>query len=273
MPPVGSLGPDEVYVPAGWFRVGDDPSAYGALPAAWIWVDAFVMRRFPITNREYIAFLEDLVQMGEDRTALQLAPRAADINERQGALLFQHGPAGGLGVRAVSGEAGSDPLGPVVMIPHAAAEAYARWLSERTNVQWRLPGEIEWEKAARGVDGRRYPWGDFLDPTWACTREAHPVQPGLALVDTHRVDESPYGVRGMGGNVREWCADVFQREGPSMIDGRATIRVARNREVLRVVRGGCWADIGESGARSARREGIPATVRAPWLGFRLVRSL
>jgi serine/threonine protein kinase/formylglycine-generating enzyme required for sulfatase activity len=268
MPRRGSLGRDDLYVPAGWCRIGAQDRAHGALDWTWVWVDAFVIRRFPVTNAEYIAFLEDLVQLGQERKALEYAPREPDGQNHHGALLFQRRSSGGFGSTS-----GADPLGPVVMIPHHAAEAYAEWLSGRTGLPWRLPGELEWEKAARGVDGRKYPWGDHFDPTRAGCRETHPLQPSIALVDTHPVDESPFGVRGMGGNVRDWCADVFLREGPPMPDGRATISPARNREILRVCRGGSWAESGEDGAAVTRREGLPAHARAPWLGFRLVRSV
>jgi len=273
LPGRGTLGRDDIFVPAGWMRVGEDARAHGTLAGGWVWLDSFVVRRFPVTNAEYIAFLEDLVQLGQERTALQYAPRSSGGPGSQGTLLFERESSGGFGMGGAADHAAKDPFGPVVMVPHAAAEAYAAWLADRTGQPWRLPGELEWEKAAGGVDGRTYPWGDYFDPTWACSRETHPLDPQMVLVDTHPVDESPYGVRGMGGNTRDWCADVYHREGPPTPHGRATIRAAHNREVLRVVRGGSWADIGEDGARVARREGIPADVRAPWLGFRLVRSV
>ena len=272
LPRRGSLGRDDLYVPAGWFRAGVQSRSHGALRVQWVWADAFVVRRFPVSNAEYIAYLEDLVQLGQERLALQYAPRAAGGREGPGAMLFRRRTGGGFQADSGAGHATSDPLGPVVQVPHAAAEAFAGWLARRTGQAWRLPGELEWEKAARGVDGRTYPWGDYFDPTWARTRETHPLDPHLALVDTHPVDESPYGVRGLGGNVRDWCADVFHREGPPTPQGHATIRVARNREVLRVNRGGSWADLGAEGATTSRRDGLAADARAPWLGFRLVRS-
>ena len=226
------------------------------------------MRRFPVTNAEYLKFLEDLVGLGHEQEALAYAPHEAILGDRHGVVPHQRSSSGGFGLTATA-----DPRAPVVMIPHAAAEAYARWYAERTGLPWRLPGELEWEKAARGVDGRRFPWGERFDPTWANCRETRPFEPELALVDTHPVDVSPYGVRGMGGNIREWCADLFLREGPPMPQQRATVAVAHNREAVRVVRGGGWADNGEEGAITSRRESVPADARAPWLGFRLVRSV
>ena len=77
----------------------------------------------------------------------------------------------------------------------------------------------------------------------------------------------------MGGNTRDWCADVFHRDGPRLTQRRAIIEVARNREELRVDRGGSWAEGGEDGTRVTRREAMPVDARAPWLGVRLARSL
>lgn len=268
LPRLGSIERGHCVVPAGWCVVGDSARRSGALAPARVWVDSFVMQRFPVTNAEYLTFLEDLVSLGEERRALELAPRpSARQGERRG-VVFERSPSGGF-----ESVAGADPLGPVVMIPHTGAEAYAAWYAQRTGLAWRLPGELEWEKAARGVDGRRYPWGDAFDPTHANCRETRPLAPELALNDTHPVDVSPYGVRGLGGNVRDWCADVFLRDGPPMLRERSSVAVARNRESIRVVRGGSWAHNGAEGATAWARESLPADARAPWLGFRLVRSL
>ncbi len=270
LPRRGSLGRDDVYVPSGWFRTGMPERARSALAPAWVWVDSFVVRRFPVTNQDYIAFLEDLVQLGHEREALHYAPREQGVHGVEGALLLRRRIDGGFRVGGSSYLA--DPLAPVVMVPHDAAVAYAQWMARRVNLPWRLPGELEWEKAARGTDARRYPWGDHFDPTWANCRDTRPDHPSLALVDTFPVDESPYGVRGMGGNVRDWCADVFHREGPLTPDGQATIRVSTDGQALRVDRGGCWAEVGTEGAATSRREATPTDGRAPWIGFRLARS-
>ena len=64
------------------------------------------------------------------------------------------------------------PEWPVVQVDWHGAAAYLAWWAERTGRPWRLPGELEWEKAARGIDGRFYPWGDFLDPSWCRMRDS-----------------------------------------------------------------------------------------------------
>jgi serine/threonine-protein kinase len=65
------------------------------------------------------------------------------------------------------------PDWPILMITAHQAQAYLRWRSARSGRAYRLPSELEWEKAARGVDGRRYPWGDRLDPTFCVMMDSH----------------------------------------------------------------------------------------------------
>jgi formylglycine-generating enzyme required for sulfatase activity len=94
---------------------------------------------------------------------------------------------------------------PVVGVCHADAEAYATW------VKMRLPTELEWEKAARGTDGRNYPWGDEFDVNRCNTWEAGHGD----TVPVRQYDgkgDSPYGCCGMVGNVQEWTATTVEEE-------------------------------------------------------------
>ena len=75
-PPAGSVRTGEVYVPAGWFRAGGDPEALNALPACRLWLDGFVIREAPVTNAEYLEFVNDLVARGDEAGALRAAPGA-----------------------------------------------------------------------------------------------------------------------------------------------------------------------------------------------------
>ena len=140
--------------------------------------------------------------------------------------------------------------------------AYAGWLADREGLPWRLLGELEWEKAARGVDGRHYPWGDRFDPTFCCVLESHEGRPLPAVVDSYPIDESPYGVRGMAGNVADWCANTWQRDHVGPVEG----------EGMRACRGGWWVG-SPANARAAMRNRDAPEFRDAILGFRLVRSL
>ena len=83
-------------------------------------------------------------------------------------------------------------------ISHGDAVAFSAWRSLRDGVTYRLPSEREWEKAARGTDGRVFPWGDRFDPSLCHMRYTRPGRPRPAPVGFVATDESPYGVRGHG---------------------------------------------------------------------------
>jgi serine/threonine-protein kinase len=161
----------------------------------------------------------------------------------------------------------------VVLVEWRAAIAYARWLAARTGLPWRLPDELEREKAARGSDGRRCPWGDHLDATFACVAESHTAEPARASVHAYPLDESPYGVRGLAGNVRDWCGNVWLESGPLVAEGRLRVEEAAPDDPgHRALRGGAWAST-LAYSRSATRFGNrPAMVRAV-LGFRVTRPV
>jgi eukaryotic-like serine/threonine-protein kinase len=140
-----------------------------------------------------------------------------------------------------------------------SAEAYARWLSEREGRVWRLPSEIEWEKAGRGTDGRVYPWGDHFDATFCKMRDSRPGLPFAEPIGAFPADVSPYGVRDLAGGVADWC----------IADERRTA----SREPREVVsRGGAWCDWAID-CRLASRRRYLATEHAARVGVRLARDL
>ena len=106
-----------------------------------------------------------------------------------------------------------DPNTPVTCIDWYAATQYAKWKSIQDGRRWRLPWGVEWEKAARGVDGRHFPWGDFMEPSWCATLETGCATP--QPIDSFPIDHSPYGVRGMAGNVSDWVLDSYNYPIPS----------------------------------------------------------
>jgi formylglycine-generating enzyme required for sulfatase activity len=92
----------------------------------------------------------------------------------------------------------------VVYISWDDAVVYCRWLAKTTKKPYRLPTEAEWEKAARGTDGRIYPWGNKWDAKRCNTSEDGPGK--TTPVGAYPAGASPYGLLDMTGNVWEWCA-------------------------------------------------------------------
>ena len=163
---------------------------------------------------------------------------------------------------------------PVTMIDCHCATSYAQWFSLHTGQSWRLPFELEWEKSARGVDGRIYVWGNEFDPSWACMRFSH--QDGMRMTTIHDfpLDKSVYGVRGMMGNVRDWTGSIYTGDGPAVHGGLVEHKISSLIEGAagRVVKGGGWASSSRS-IRSDVRSYSRESDRFIDLGFRLVRSL
>jgi serine/threonine-protein kinase len=273
MLPSGMLDADDCYVPGGWYISGGaDTPGSGNLPRRRVWVDAFVIRRFPATNKQWIAFLDDLVRRGLEAEALAFAPRERSGTPGDaGSPVYGRHPDGTFFLREDAEGDLWQPEWPVMLINWNSARAYAQWEAERTGLPWRLPGEFEWEKAARGVDGRTLPWGNHLDPTFTNMRDSRSDRPMPAAVDSFPVDESPYGVRGMAGNVRDFCIDVYQADGPQLVDGRAQ-PPALEEGSKRTLRGGAFPAY-ERSAGIAFRLGDSGEGRIPYAGARLCRSV
>ena len=274
LPQPGELGPDDCYVPGGWFESGGDPVLPMALPAKRVWVDSMVIRRFPVTNRDYLVFLNDLVQQGRAQEALKWVPRERSGHPDQpGQVVYGRTSDGRF---ALTPDADGDLWDldwPVMMVDWACSAAYARWEAERTGQPWGLPGELAWEKAARGVDGRTYPWGNQADPSWALSRDGHPGRMLPARIRSHPVDESVYGVRGMAGNIRDWCG------GPPLSEALDTTlhRVAPVPSLdtaleVRSLRGGGWGNSSML-LRSSYRYLSDARLRTDCVGFRIARPV
>jgi serine/threonine-protein kinase len=269
LPEARELAADDVLIPAGWCPTGGDPNAAGTLPARRVWVDAFVMRRFPVTHGAWLEWLNALVAAGREAEALERVPKATAAVEGD-AGLYDRDPVSGRFSLPAGGPWGPDH--PVCNVDWASADAYAAWVAAQTGLPWRLPGELEWEKAARGVDGRSLPWGQNHDFSWCVTAESHAGPPAPAPVDSYPDDVSPYGVRGLGGGVRDWVLEEFAPEGPKVTpDGLAIVAPPRPDAATHGTRGGAWSLPAWVSCAACR--GYHPSIRLADLGFRLVRPL
>ena len=274
LPLEGELGPDDVYVPAGFCWIGGDAEAPDSLAGRRAWIDGFVLRRFPVTNREYLGFLDDLLARGREDEARLACPRSqlgmADAASER--AVYARDPAGRFVLAGDEASARWELDWPVALIDWPSAAAYARWLAERTGQPWRLANELEREKAARGADGRAYPWGDHPDATFACVLESHVGAPARVVVDSYPADEGPYGARGLSGNSRDWCGNVWRREGPPGLGERVILEEAASDDMeYRAVRGGGWSSALNL-ARAAVRFGLQPGMRRATVGLRVARS-
>lgn len=257
LPKEGELQPDEVYVPEGWAIVGGS-EGHGALPRRRVWCDGFVIQRYPITIGEWAEFLLDLVSQG----------RLKEARARSQARLHT--------LPALKPEDGSRDWAelpaevlrcPVQHVSQSDADAYVAWRSARDGVDWRLPSEVEWEKAARGVDGRRLPWGARLDPALAHI-EGSVRTPGDHPVGQWPGDRSVYGVCDLVGGVSDRTATPF-RGAPEQLDAsdpaRPPARVSMVSKGGRATLRGSWV------LPEARHE-LPVRARTMFIGLRLARS-
>ncbi len=156
---------------------------------------------------------------------------------------------------------------PVVCVTWYEAAAYCRWLSVQTGMDFRLPSEAEWEKAARGTDGRIYPWGNIWVSGRAQSGESGQGFPGL--VGRYRAGASPYGAMDMAGNVMEWTRSAYRDYPYDPNDGREAEQHQAHERIT--LRGGAWVHYQEDlrvtkrDAREPDEDGGYAT------GFRIAR--
>ena len=246
------LGPDFELVPAGPCILGGDALAHGAPDRRVVHVGELAVARDPVTCGEYLVFLNSLAE-SDAEAAERRVPR---IGRDEGHYWHRDPDTGSYVLPPIEdGRMKWQPRYPVFGVSYEDALAYIEWRAASTGERLRLPHEDEWEKAARGVDGRFFPWGDHFDPTFCkmkTSRDAPYPQP--EEVGAFATDRSPYGMRDMAGGVRElcWTSDAGER--------------------LPVMRGGCWHDTGLFCRVAFRHVTKPDFVNTG-LGFRLVKEL
>jgi formylglycine-generating enzyme required for sulfatase activity len=243
-PRLDPLAPAMCAVPYGPFTMGmsEEEAAragkrYG-IPVAWmrkscpeheVLVDAFEIGRQPVTEMEWAVFLRDT----------GVAERPAHWRDTTAPPYRRSHPVHG--------------------VPWHAVLLYTEWLSERTGAHYRVPTEAEWEKAARGTDGRIFPWGSRFEASRCNTREGGVGN--TTPVGIYTAGASPWGALDIAGNVEEYTADLYwPYPGSTLEDG--------DYGAYRITRGGCYA-LDADLARGDRRHG---DVNARCIGFRLARS-
>jgi serine/threonine-protein kinase len=247
------IGKDFVYVPGGPFATGGDKDVTAPAPRADMHVDDFFIARYEVTLAEYLEFLDHVSRRQGTAEAQRRVPRMAP-DEGYYWQLAQRG----------SMSETWDPKWPVFAVSWDDAAAYCDWQTQRARergeaVEVRLPTDAEWEKAARGVDGRFFPWGNHFDWSFALGHESRAEGAGRAefpaAVGAFVKDESPYGVRDMAGSMREWGQESRGTGG-----------------AIKAVSGGAWTSPGTRIFRAAGRDGEVSTQVYTHVGFRLVRA-
>jgi len=228
-------GSEMVYIPAGDFIMGsNDKNAPGnEQPAHRVYLDAFWIDRTEVTNAQFHRFVRETGYRSEDEQA-------------------------GFGFSWKNFYMAGQDRYPVRWVNWGDAAAYARWAGKS------LPTEAQWEKAARGTDGRRYPWGNLWKSNYLNLADCFCV---VGPVGNFPAGASPYGVLDMAGNVREWCADYYDPNIYSHSPRRNPIGPPAGE--ARVCRGGSFGS-GPQGFRVTIRERVLPNRGDDRTGFRCV---
>jgi sulfatase modifying factor 1 len=231
--PIRAIEPKMVRVPEGWFWMGCELGRDDEKPVHRVWLDAFELAIFQVTNEEYACFLAAIAY-----------PEPRCWNDSS----FHH------------------PKMPVVALSWQEAVAYCEWLSGTTGKTYRLPNEAEWERAARGgAEGSLYSWGNAppeLVPDYAIRWKSGPEPVGL-------YPPNAYGLYNLGDNVHEWCADWYDASyyaSSAERNPRGPVSGTR-----RASRGGSWRHHIKV-SRTAARSSIPPAFKYTDYGFRIART-
>jgi formylglycine-generating enzyme required for sulfatase activity len=213
---------------------GKDENACGnEQPQHTLHLPEYYIAKTPVTNAQYAAFVEATGQEPPKHWKGGKPPRGKEDH-------------------------------PVVTVTWHDAMAYCQWLAKVTGKPYRLPSETEWEKAARGTDGRMWPWGDEPPDENRCN-SANYVGDTTPVGQYSPGGDSPYGCVDMAGNVWEWTRSVYKDYPYYPEDGREDPKAGG----IRVLRGGTFYDL-QGVVRCASRARDYPDLWLNGLGFRLV---
>jgi formylglycine-generating enzyme len=252
--------PEMVDIPAGPFLMGADDGDDHERPEHLVVLDAFQLGATPVTQAEYARFVRATGWRPPGVWELPTIVRPA----REAEFRRSAAPYGWMDSAAPPGRDDH----PVVLVTFDDAREYCRWLSRHTGRPFRLPTEAEWEKAARGgLQGRRYPWGDALDPLLANFTWLPHNRAGGGTVPVRARPPNPFGLYGMAGNAWQWVADWYRSDYYTVGDLKNPAGPATG--TLRLVRGGAWTNDDERYLRCACRHPVPPDTYAYSIGFRI----
>ena len=237
-----------VLIPEGEFVAGGPGSDEGGGPFP-VTLPPYYLALTPVTNAQYARFLTER------------RPGSGDLNKWIGLGSYCYVRASGDGYEAYGERDGH----PVVQVSWHGARAYCEWAGLR------LPTELEWEKGARGVDGREYPWGNDWARGPRCRNNKNKGNEQTCGVWGYPEGCSPWGLYQMSGNVWEWCEDWYESGAYDRYKrGDLTTPPSGGRRVLR---GGSWYyDIIDL-FRCAYRYSYYPDLRYHFDGFRCSRTL
>jgi serine/threonine-protein kinase len=250
------IGEGFVYVPGGPFVYGE------GCDAGIVDLPDFAIAERQVTFADWAEFLVAVEKEKGVEEATKLAPQARgdlpflvrndDGSWRTGSTLVE-----GVAREKCVAEHGADfeMRVPVMGVSWFEAVAWCEWKTRTTGREWRLPTEEEREKAARGVDGRRFPWGDLEDATLGKCRDSRTWNAQPEPVGCFPTATSVYGMADAAGGMFDWTDSWF--------DARAAARVTR---------GGSWNKPAGSLSCALRASGDPG-VRSAYDGFRPARSV
>jgi formylglycine-generating enzyme required for sulfatase activity len=242
--------PGFFWIPPGPFLAGRDPDA----PRSWDRevreTEGYWIAEREVTVEEYLEFLNDPATLAE-------VDAADEKGETVRIPRTTQRPLPGWTRDGNRYRTTLSPRWPVFGVSWDDAVAYCAWRTARARAAgeawiFDLPTEVEWEKAARGVDGRAFPWGDEFDWRFCKGGLSRPSDRHPEPVLRFAADASPWRVRDLAGSVQEWCRDELR-------EGRA-----------RATRGGSWGRAAVWGFRSAYRSSATPTFVEMTTGFRLV---